>query len=50
MVEKISSSHEHTTDLEEFIQMHKNNTNNETYHQLHEDLVEHLWQHHPDQY
>ena len=48
--ENVTPSHEHTTDLEEFIQMHKNIRDNETHHQLQEDLVEHLWQHHPDQY
>jgi hypothetical protein len=30
--ENVTLSHEHTTDLEEFIQMHKNIRNNETHH------------------
>ena len=48
--ENVTPSHEHTTDHDDFIQMHKNIRDNKTHHQLQEDLVEHLWQHHPDEY
>ena len=48
--ENVEPSHAHHPDLEEFIETHKKIRDNEIHHQLQEDLVEHLWQHHPDQY
>jgi hypothetical protein len=46
----VQPSHDHTTDLDEFIENHMKIRNKETHHQLQEDLVEYLWQHHPDMY
>jgi hypothetical protein len=48
--DNVETSHEHIVDFDEFIENHINIRNNETHHQLREDLVEHLWQHHSDQY
>jgi hypothetical protein len=48
--DNVETSHEHIADFDEFIENHINIRNNETHHQLREDLVEHLWQHHSDQY
>jgi hypothetical protein len=48
--ENVQPSHEPHPDLDKFIEAHKKNRDNETHHQLREDLVEHLWQHHADQY
>jgi hypothetical protein len=39
-----------TQTLEEFIEAHKKIRNSETHVQLKEDLIEHLWNHHPDLY
>jgi hypothetical protein len=44
----VEPSHEHTADFDEFIENHLKIRNKEIHHQLQEDLVEHLWQHHPD--
>jgi len=41
--------HAHRT-LEEFIEAHKKIRDKETHVQLKEDLIEHLWNHHPDLY
>lgn len=41
-------SHERTTELCEFIQMHRCIRDRETHSQLQEDLVEHLWELHGD--
>src|SRR6266540_3765410 len=48
--ENVNPSHAQHPDLDEFIKTYKKIRDNETHHQLQEDLVEHLWQHHPDQY
>ena len=48
--DNVEPSHERTADFDEFIENHKNIRNNKTHFQLREDLVEHLWQHHSDQY
>ena len=48
--DNVTPSHEPTPDLEEFIKAHKKIRDNETHNQLQEDLVEHLWIHHPDKY
>ena len=48
--ENVKPSHDHHPDLDEFIKTHKKIRDNETHHQLQEDLVDHLWQHHADQY
>ena len=48
--ENVQPSHEPHPDLDKFIEAHKKIRDNETHHQLREDLVEHLWQHHADQY
>jgi hypothetical protein len=46
----VEPSHEHTADFDEFIENHLKIRNKKIHHQLQEDLVEHLWQHHPDLY
>ncbi|XP_008680649.2 uncharacterized protein [Zea mays] len=43
-------SHDQHPDLDEFIETHRKIRDKETHHQLQQDLVEHLWQHHSDQY
>jgi hypothetical protein len=48
--ENVEPSHEMTADFDEFLENHKKIRNQETHYQLREDLVEHLWQHHPDLY
>jgi len=48
--DNVEPSHEQTIDFDDFIGNHLRIRNKETHHQLREDLVEHLWQHHPDQY
>jgi hypothetical protein len=50
MGEKVNPSHNKTPELEEFIKNYKNIKDNEVHKQLQDDLVEHLWQHHPDLY
>ena len=39
-----------TRTLHEFIEAHKKIRDKETHFQLKEDLIEHLWNHHPDLY
>jgi hypothetical protein len=39
-----------TWTLAEFIDAHKKIRDQETHFQLKEDLIEHLWNHHPDLY
>jgi hypothetical protein len=39
-----------TRTLAEFIDAHKQIRDQETHFQLKEDLIEHLWNHHPDLY
>ena len=48
--EKVKISHDSTLELEEFIQNYKNIKDQEVHTQLKDDLVEHLWQNHPDLY
>ena len=48
--EKVKISHEGTPELEEFIKNYKNIKDKEIHNQLQDDLIEHLWQHHPDLY
>ena len=48
--EKVNLSHEGTPELEEFIQNYKNIKDKEIHTQLQADIIEHLWQHHPDLY
>jgi hypothetical protein len=43
-------SHESNRTLDEFIEGHKRIRDKETHVQLKEDLMEHLWNHHPDLY
>ena len=50
MGEKVKISHARTPELDEFIQNYKNIQDKETHTQLQADLIEHLWQHHPDLY
>jgi hypothetical protein len=45
--ENVEPSHEMTIDFDEFLENHKKIRNQETHYELREDLVEHLWQHHP---
>jgi len=40
----------HTREFHEFLQAHHNITNRQIHAQLQQDLIEHLWQHHPDMY
>jgi hypothetical protein len=39
-----------TRTLEEYIDAHRKIRNKETHEQLKEDLIQHLWNHHPDLY
>lgn len=48
--DNVEPSHEHIADFDEFIENHKKIRDSESHYQLREDLVEHLWQHHSDQY
>ena len=48
--EKVKISHDGTPELEEFIKNYKNIKDKEVHNQLQDDLIEHLWQHHPDLY
>jgi hypothetical protein len=48
--DNVEPSHDMTIDFNEFLDNHEKIRNHETHHQLRKDLVEHLWQHHPDLY
>jgi hypothetical protein len=48
--EKVSTSHEETPELEEFIHNYRKIKDKGSHTQLQDDLIEHLWQHHPDLY
>jgi hypothetical protein len=48
--EKVSTSHEETPELEEFIHNYKKIKDKGIHTQLQDDLIEHLWKHHPDLY
>ena len=48
--ENVKISHGSTPELEEFIQNYKNIKDQQIHTQLKDDLVEHLWQNHPDLY
>ena len=48
--QNVEPSHENNRTLDEFIEAHKRNQDKETHVQLKEDLIEHLWNHHPDLY
>nr|XP_034580678.1 uncharacterized protein LOC117843998 [Setaria viridis] len=48
--EKVKISHDETPELEEFIKNYKNIRDKDIHNQLQDDLIEHLWQHHPDLY
>jgi hypothetical protein len=48
--QNVQPSHDHRQDLDEFIEVHRKNRDKETHHQLQEDLVEHIWRHHADEY
>jgi len=50
MGERVSVSHNDAPELDAFIQNYKNIKNKETHAQLKADLIEHLWQNHPDLY
>jgi len=39
-----------TRTLEEYIEAHQKIRNKDTHMQLKEDIIEHLWNHHPDLY
>jgi IMP dehydrogenase/GMP reductase len=39
-----------TQEFYEFLQTHHNITNRQIHTQLQQDLIKHLWQHHPDMY
>jgi hypothetical protein len=46
----VEPSHEMIAEFDAFLENHMKIRNQETHFQLREDLVEHLWQHHPDLY
>ena len=49
--ENVEPSHDNSTrTLDEFINAHKRIRGQETHVQLKEDLIQHLWNHHPDLY
>jgi hypothetical protein len=48
--QNVQPSHDHHQDLDEFIEVHRKIRDKETHHQLQEDLVEHIWRHHADEY
>jgi hypothetical protein len=48
--QNVEPSHENNRTLNEFIEAHKRIRDKETHVQLKEDLIEHLWNHHPDLY
>jgi hypothetical protein len=48
--EKVKISRDKTPELDEFIQNYKKIKDKHTHSKLQDDLIEHLWQHHPDLY
>ncbi|XP_022681834.1 putative nuclease HARBI1 [Setaria italica] len=48
--EKVNISHDETPELEEFIKNYRDIRDKDIHNQLQDDLIEHLWQHHPDLY
>jgi hypothetical protein len=49
--ENVQPAHGHATrTLDEYIDAHRRIRDKETHLQLKEDLIEHLWNHHPDLY
>jgi hypothetical protein len=48
--EKLKISRDETPELDEFIQNYKKIKDKHTHSKLQDDLIEHLWQHHPDLY
>jgi len=49
--QNVEPSHDNRTrTLDEFINAHKRIRGQETHVQLKEDLIQHLWNHHPDLY
>ncbi|XP_020398640.1 uncharacterized protein [Zea mays] len=48
--DNVQPSHDVTAYFDEFLHNHRKIRNHEAHYQLREDLVEHLWQHHPDLY
>ena len=48
--QNVEPSHENNRTLDEFIEAHKRIRDKETHVQLKEDLIENLWNHHPDLY
>ena len=48
--EKVKISHDETPELEEFIKNYNKIKDKSTHSKLQDDLIEHLWQHHPDLY
>ena len=48
--QNVEPSHDNTRTLDEFINAHKRIRGQETHVQLKEDLIQHLWNHHPDLY
>lgn len=48
--ENVKISHDETPELEQFIKNYKTIKDKEIHNQLQDDLIEHLWQHHPDLY
>jgi hypothetical protein len=50
MEEEVAVSHSEASELDAFTHNYKNIKNNKTHTQLQADLIEHLWQYHPDLY
>ena len=50
MGDKVQASHNEAPELAAFIANYKKIKNKETHTQLQADLIEHLWQNHPDLY
>jgi hypothetical protein len=48
--ENVETSNDMTSDFDEFLDNHKKIRNHETHYHFCEDLVAHLWQHHPNLY
>ncbi|XP_020406610.1 uncharacterized protein [Zea mays] len=48
--DKVNTSHEETPELEEFIHNYRKIKDKGIHTQLQDDLIEHIWQHHPDLY
>jgi hypothetical protein len=50
MGERVTVSHNAAHELDALIQRYRNIKNKETHYQLKADLIEHLWQNHPELY